>query len=142
MARTEPELTDAQWAALEPLLPPQQPPTGRPNNDHRQVVEAMVWLARTGSPWRDLPAQYGSWKTVASRFYRWRQQGIFDRLLAEVHRRADAGGELDWLVHYVDGSVVRAHQHAAGARHVPADEDVKRGSAIRQMRLWGAVGAG
>ena len=75
-----------------PLLPPQQPPTGRPNNDHRQVVEAMVWLARTGSPWRDLPAQYGSWKTVASRFYRWRQQGIFDRLLAEVHRRADACG--------------------------------------------------
>jgi transposase len=113
-----------------------------PNNDHRQVVEAMVWLARTGSPGRDLPAQYGSWKTVASRFYRWRQQGIFDRLLAEVHRRADAGGELDWLVHYVDGSVVRAPQHAAGARHVPADEDVKRGSAIRQMRPWGAVGAG
>ena len=95
MARTEPELTDAQWAAPEPLLPPQQPPTGRSNNDHRQVVEAMVWLARTGSPWRDLPAQYGSWKTVASRFYRWRQQGIFDRLLAEVHRRADACGELD-----------------------------------------------
>jgi transposase len=73
MARTEPELTDAQWASLEPLPPPQQPPTGRPNNDHRQVVEAMVWLARTESPWRDLPAQDGSWKTVASRFYRWRQ---------------------------------------------------------------------
>jgi transposase len=67
MARTEPELTDAQWAALEPLLAPQRPPTGRPNNDHRQVVEAMVWLARTGSPWRDLPGEYGSWKTVASR---------------------------------------------------------------------------
>ena len=87
MARTEPELTDAQWAALEPLLPPQRPATGRPNNDHRQVVEAMVWLARTGSPWRDLPAQYGSWKTVASRFYRWRRDGLFERLLAEVHRR-------------------------------------------------------
>ena len=50
MARTDPELTDAQWAALEPLLPPQRPATGRPNNDHRQVVEAMVWLARTGRP--------------------------------------------------------------------------------------------
>jgi transposase len=78
MARKpEPELTDAKWAALEPLLPPQRPPTGRPNNDHRQVVEAMVWLARTGAPWRDLPAHYGSWKTVASRFYRWRRDGIF-----------------------------------------------------------------
>jgi transposase len=87
MARTEPELTDAQWAALEPLLPPRRPATGRPNNDHRRVVEAMVWLARTGSPWRDLPGEYGSWKTVASRFYRWRQQGIFERLLAEVHDR-------------------------------------------------------
>ena len=136
MARTEPELTDAQWAALEPLLPPQRPPIGRPNNDHRQVVEAMVWLVRTGSPWRDLPAHYGSWKTVASRFYRWRQQGIFERLLAEVHRRADGCGELDWLVHYVDGSVVRAHQHAAGARHQPALEDQKRGSHIRRMRHW------
>ena len=64
-----PELTDAQRAIVEPLLPPEQPPTGRPNNDHRQVVKANVWLARTGSPWRDLPGQYGSWKTVASRFY-------------------------------------------------------------------------
>jgi transposase len=128
------ELTDAQWAALESLLPPQRPALGRPNNDHRQVVEAMVWLARTGSPWRDLPAQYGSWKTVASRFYRWRRDGVFDRLLAEVHRRADACGELDWLCHYVDGSVVRAHQHAAGACHLPAGEDAKRGSPIRQMR--------
>jgi transposase len=142
MARSESELTDAQWAALEPLLPPQRPPTGRPNNDHRQIVEAMVWLARTGSPWRDLPACYGSWKTVASRFYRWRRDGVFDRLLAEIHRRADACGELDWLVHDVDGSVVRAHQHAAGARHRPGLEDLKRGSHTRQMRHWGAVGAG
>jgi transposase len=106
MARTEPELTDAQWAALEPLLPPQRPPTGRPNNDHRQVVEAMVWLARTGSPWHDLPGEYGSWTTVASRLYRWRQQGTFERLLAALYRHADARGQPNWLVHYVDGSVV------------------------------------
>jgi hypothetical protein len=56
---------------------------------------------------------------VASRFYRWRQQGIFERLLAEIHQRADACGELGWLVHSVDGSVVGAHQHAAGARTSP-----------------------
>jgi transposase len=142
MARTEPELSDAQWAALEPLLPPQRPPTGRPNNDHRRVVEATGWLARTGAPWRDLPGEYGSWKTVASRFYRWRRQGIFDHLLAEVHRRADAGGELDWLCQYVDGSVVRAHQHAAGARHQPATEDRKRGSHTRRMRRLGPAAAG
>jgi transposase len=106
------------------------------------VVQAMVWLARTGSPWRDLPANFGSWKTVASRLYRWRRDGILQRLLAEVHRRADASGELDWLVHYVDGSVIRAHQDAAGARHTPAQEDLKRGSWPRRMRRLGAAGAG
>jgi transposase len=142
MARTEPELSDDQWARLEPLLPPQRPATGRPSNDHRQVVEAMLWLVRTGSPWRDLPAQYGSWKTVASRFYRWRREGVFERLLAEVHRRADGCGELDWLCHYVDGSVIRAHQHAAGARHALADEDRKRGSHTPKMRHWEQAAVG
>ena len=116
---------------------PQRPATGRPNNDHRQVVEAMVWLARTGSPWRDLPAQYGSWKTVASRFYRWRRDGLFERLLAEVHRRADACGELDWLCHDVDGTVVRAHQHAAGAR-----KGGSRQSRQAASRRWDGHGVG
>jgi transposase len=68
MARDERELTDAQWAMLGPLLPPQRPATGRRNKDHRLVLEAIVWLDRTGAPWRDLPACYGPWQTVASRF--------------------------------------------------------------------------
>ena len=68
MAREERELTDARWAVLEPLLPPQRPTTGRPNKDHRQVLEAIVWLLRTGAPWRDLPDSFGPWRTVASRF--------------------------------------------------------------------------
>ena len=117
MARQTHELTDAQWAKLEPLLPPQRPKTGRPNKNHRLVLEAIIWLGRTGAPWRDLPSDYGPWRTVASRFYRWRGRGVFDHLLAEAQRLADAAGELDWLCHFVDGSVVRAHQHAAGARH-------------------------
>jgi transposase len=75
--------------------------------------KSMVWLARTGSPGRDLPSEYGPWKTVASRFYRWRRDGIFDRVLAKVHRRADACGELDWLCRDIDGSVIGGHQHAA-----------------------------
>jgi hypothetical protein len=79
---------------------------------------------------------------VASRFYRWPRDGLFERLLAEVHRRADACEESDWLCHYVDGSVIRAHQHPAGARHSPSVEDLKRRSPTRQMRHWGAVGAG
>ena len=142
MARQTCELTDAQWAALAPLLPPQRPTTGRPNKDHRLILEAIIWLDRTGAPWRDLPSEYGPWKTVASRFYRWRRQGIFDHLLAETQRQADARGELDWLLHFVDGSVVRAHQHAAGARHTPAEEDRKGGSHTRRMRHWGEAAAG
>ena len=110
------DLTDNQWELLEPHLPPQKPERGRPNADHRRIVNGMLWIDRTGAPWRDLPECYGPWRTVASRFYRWRRDGVFQRLLAEVHRRADACGELDWLVHYVDGSVVRAHQHASGTK--------------------------
>jgi transposase len=75
MARATRELTDAQWAKLAPPLPPQRPRMGRPPKDHRLIVEAIVWLDRTGAPWRDLPAEYGPWVTVASRFYRWRWRG-------------------------------------------------------------------
>jgi transposase len=104
---------------------------GRPPKDHRLIVEAIVWLDRTGAPWRDLPSQFGPWETVASRFYRWRRQGIWDRVLAALQADTDARGELDWLLHVVDGSVVRAHQHAAGARRRPATADLDTGGAGR-----------
>jgi transposase len=65
---------------------------------------------RTGAPWRDLPGHFGPWETVGSRFYRWRRRGIWDRVLAALQAQADARGELDWPLHYVDGSVVRAHR--------------------------------
>src|ERR1044071_9641813 len=63
------ELTDQQWEQLRPLLPPQKPPTGRPAADHRRILNGILWLLRTGAPWRDLPERYGPWQTVASRFY-------------------------------------------------------------------------
>ena len=78
----------------------------------------------------DLPEHYGPWRTVASRFYRWRRQGVFEHVLAELLRQADAKGVLDWLLHFVDGSVVRAHQHAAGARHELAQADQKGDPAL------------
>jgi len=109
-------LTDQQWERLQPLLPPQKPPTGRPAADHRRVLDGILWLLRTGAPWRDLPERYGPWCTVASRFYRWRRAGLWDRLLAAVQQQADAAGQLDWTTHYVDGTIIRAHQHAAGAK--------------------------
>jgi transposase len=113
---TPSDLTDAQWAKLQPLLPPQKPRTGRPANDHRTVLNGILWVLRTGSPWRSLPDRYGSWKTVSSRFYRWQKAGVWDHILAGLQRRADADGRLDWTLHFVDSTVVRAHQHAAGAK--------------------------
>lgn len=110
------ELTDRQWERLRPRLPPQQAWTGRPAKDHRLVLDGIPWSDRTGAPWRDLPERYGPWQTIASRCSRWREAGIWDRILAAVQQLADTEGRLDWGLHYVDGTVVRAHQHAAGAR--------------------------
>jgi transposase len=110
------ELTDRQWERLKQLLPPQKPRTGRPNLDHRQVIKGILWILRTGAPWRDLPERYGKWSTVASRFYRWRKSGIWERILVQLQAEGDAQGELDGEVHFVDGSIVPAHQHAAGAK--------------------------
>lgn len=110
------DLTDKQWERLQGLLPPQKPPTGRPNLDHRIVINGILWIARTGAPWRDLPAGYGIWSSVASRFYRWRKAGLWQRVLEALQEQDDAVGRIDWEVHFVDGTIVRAHQHAAGAK--------------------------
>jgi transposase len=110
------ELTDQEWERLEPHLPPEKPATGRTNTDHRQIINGILWRERTGAPWRDLPDRYGPWSTVYSRFWRWRVAGLWDRILAAVQRQADTAGDMDWRVQFVDGTVIRAHQHAAGAK--------------------------
>ena len=110
------ELTDAQWERLAPLLPPQKPTTGRPNHDHRRILNGILFRLKTGIPWRDLPERYGSWRTVYSRYRRWQQAGVWDRILSALQAQADAAGRVDWDLHFVDGTVVRAHPHAAGAK--------------------------
>jgi transposase len=110
------ELSDEQWQRLEPLLPAQKPRTGRPNVEHRQIINGILWVLRTGAPWRDLPERYGSWSTVASRFYRWQKAGIWERIWTQLQSAADEQEQIDWEVHMLDGTVVRAHQHAAGAK--------------------------
>lgn len=109
-------LSDEQWSRLRPLLPP--PPTGRgrPRRDDRLIVDAIIWRLATGVPWRDLPERFGSWRTVYSRFRRWQQAGVWERVLATLQAQADAAGDLDWARHFLDGTTVRAHQHAAGAQ--------------------------
>ena len=136
--------TDARWEQLRPLLPPQKARTGRPANDHRTVLSGILWLLRTGSPWRYLPERYGSWTIVSSRFYRWRKAGVWDRVLSSLQRRADAEGRLDWSLHFVDSTVVRAHQHAAGAKG-GTRKPRRRGAAAAASRprsTSGASGAG
>jgi transposase len=125
------ELTDAQWERLAPLFPPQRPETGRPAKDHRLIINAIVWRLKTGAPWRDLPERYGPWQTVYSRFRRWQRSGVWDRVLAALQAEADGRGDLDWSLHFVDGTVMRAHQHAAGA---------KKGAAIKPSAAPGADG--
>jgi transposase len=111
------DLTAQQWELLRLFLPPEKPRgRGRPNKDHRTIVNGILWILRTGSPWRDLPERYGSWSTVANRFYRWRKRGVWTKLLEALARDADAQGRLNWEIHYVDSTVIRAHQHAAGAK--------------------------
>jgi transposase len=86
---------------------------------HRQVLNGILWVLRTGAPWRDLPERYGKWPTIYSRFRRWQQAGVWARLLHQVQALIEQQGELDWQVHFVDGTSVRAHQHAAGAKKAP-----------------------
>jgi transposase len=74
-------LTAKQWERLEPHLPREKPKRGSPNRDLRRLVNGMLWVDRTGAPWRGLPECYGPWRTVASRFYRWQKGGVWDRVL-------------------------------------------------------------
>jgi transposase len=112
------ELTDEQWARVEPLLPSRKPKTGRPNSDHRQIVNGIIWVLKSGAPWRDLPERYGKVGTVSSRFYRWVKAGVWERVLGALQGQADDAGTVDWELHMLDGSVVRAHQHSAGTKKV------------------------
>ncbi len=130
MATRRHELSDAAWARLAPLLPAAKP--GPARKDDRLVLNAILWKLRTGAPWRDLPERYGPWQSAYTRFRRWAAAGVWDRVFAAVQRQADAAGGIDWALHFVDGTVVRAHQHAAGAPR-------KRGG--RPSRRSGAAGA-
>ena len=87
---TDLALSDEQWARISPLLPPQKPVIGRPMLDHRRIVGGMLWVAGTGSSWRDLPAEFGPWETVYSRYRRWRSMGIWQRIIATFQQPPDA----------------------------------------------------
>jgi transposase len=121
------DLTDAEWERLKPLLPPAGTRGGR-WSEHRMVINGVLYRARTGVPWRDLPERFGPWLTVYKRHRRWSADGTWERLLAQVQAAQDAEGGIDWDVS-VDSTTARAHQHAAGARKTapPAVAPLKGG---------------
>ena len=84
------ELTNEQWTKVMPLLPPQKTGyKGRPAADHRRMINGILWIDKTGAPWRDLPKHYGKWQSVSSRFYRWRRTGMWQRILVALNQDAD-----------------------------------------------------
>jgi transposase len=102
-------LSDAQWALIEPLVPGRQGDPGRHGNNNRLFVEAVLWILRTGSPWRDLPKHLGNWHSTFVRFQRWTRSERWDRLLKHL------SSEPQLRAVFLDSTVVRAHPHAAGA---------------------------
>lgn len=105
------ELTDQEWEQIVPLLPAEKNSRpGRPSKDNRLMINAMVWIVRSGAPWRDLPERYGPWKSVYSRFRKWIEDGILDNIFRILSLEA----ELDEL--FLDATIVKAHQHSAGAK--------------------------
>ena len=102
------DLSEAEWRIVEPLLPP--PGRGKARVDDRRVVNGIFYVLRTGSPWRDLPGRYGPYTTVYNRFNRWSRKGVWVAMFEALAARSPQSLLL------IDSSIVRAHQHAAGAK--------------------------
>jgi transposase len=113
------DLTDAQWAVPEPLLPVGAKPGRPPLHARRRLIDGARWRVRVGAPWRDVPERYGPWQSVYSFFRRWQLASVWAKLVTALQSRADAGRLITWDVS-VDSTIVRAHQHAAGARLDPS----------------------
>ena len=104
------EIKDYEWVRLEPLLPGKVGDVGRSAADNRLFINAVLWIARSGAPWRDLPERFGNWNSVYQRFRRWSKQGVWQRVFEALQEP-----DLDWLL--LDSTTVRAHQHAAGQKN-------------------------
>lgn len=114
------QVSDEFWAIVEPLLPSSEGRRGRRWSDHRRILEGICWRYRTGLPWRDVPAEFGPWQTVWKRHFRWSTDGTYQQMMVAVQEAGlleeNATDDVERLL-AVDSTIVRAHQHAAGARH-------------------------
>jgi len=106
------DLSDEEWAIIGPVLPGGDgaPRRGRPTGEDRRVLDGIFYILRTGAPWRDLPDRYGPYTTVYNRFNRWAKAGVWSRVFEALARGSPKSLRL------IDSSIVRAHQHSAGAK--------------------------
>ncbi|MBO0942257.1 IS5 family transposase [Acidovorax temperans] len=130
-------LTDEQWAKMEPhcLGKPSDP--GRSGTDNRRFVEAVLWIARTGSPWRDLPPEFGKWNTVFKRFRDWVKADVFQRLFDAVSEQPD----MEYAM--VDATIVKVHRHGQGAKGGPSGQAIghsRGGMTTKILALTDALG--
>jgi transposase len=132
------ELTDEQWALVDPNIPRSKARTGRPSSERRLMLNGIFWILCTGAPWRDLPERFGPWQTVYDHFRKWRTNGVFTRIIEVLQIKLDDKGLIDWDLWCVDGASVRATRAAAGA-----DKKVSGGTPTsRRTTLWAAAEAG
>ena len=103
-------LTDAQWAKMEPHCLGKASDPGRTGGDGRLFMEAVLWIARTDAPWRDLPAEFGNWNTVFKRFREWVKRDVFYRMFSAL------SDEPDMEYAMIDGTIVKVHRHGQGAK--------------------------
>ena len=130
-------ISEEFWAAVESVMPSDRGKRGGRFGDHRLMLEGIAWRFRTGSPWRDLPADFGPWQTVWKRHHRWSLDGTYDAMFAQVAASFGPGTavveDLETLLS-VDSTSVRAHQHCAGAR---SDTFATGGSVeLQEIRRW------
>ena len=105
-------MTDEEWGIIEPFLTSPSSHGGRPPSNHRRVLDGILWICRTGAPWRDLPEEFGNWNSVWRQYRRWCESGVWDIILQAL---ADSGGDLDAL-QMIDSTTIRAHRCAAGEK--------------------------
>jgi transposase len=104
------ELTDAQWQQIAAYLPGKEGDPGRTGGNNRQFINAVIWLAKTGAPWRDLPERFGKWNSVFQRYNRWCKSGVWQRVFETLNIDPDVEHLL------LDSTTVRAHQRAAAGK--------------------------
>lgn len=134
------DLSDQAWQRIEAYIPQNEGRRGGRYREHRPILNGILWIMRTGAPWRDLPERYGPWQTCYDRLARWKRKGTWERLLQSLQKEAGALGQhVAWEGCAADSTSIKVHPHAAGARKAPAKKGavaLVRRRVIRKPKVW------